>query len=699
VLDPFGASPRLAVEVARTGRGILVAAANPVTRFVLERTARPAGVAAFQSALSRLAASPKDAGRLEPFVLDLYATACSQCGHDVSAEYFVWERERGQPVRRAYTCPNCSHVAEEPVTAADIEKAGTFESQGLARARALEQVAPADDPDRASAEAALAVYPGRAVYALISVLNKLEQINFEPEARAAAEALLLSAFDSANALWGHPEGRTRPRQLTASPHFREMNVWRSLERAMDEWNLPDPGIQVSHWQPGTVPAPGEVAIFSGPARDLVPSLRGLPIEAVVTVLPRPNQAQWTLSALWTAWLWGRKAAAPMRAALRRRRYDWAWHASALRASLAGLAAALRPGMLVLTFVPEAEPGFLGAGFAGLDAGGFRLTGRALRAEEEQALLAWEVSPGPATGVEVGLWRTRLTDAAQDALEAWAQPARFEILHAAAWSDLASRRWLSPLWSEDEDHPMGRVADEFGKVLADRKAFVRLDTRSDPETGVFWLSHPSADTAPWADRVELSILEILRRHGEAAQAEVEEEVCQQFPGLLTPDRAFMRACLFSYATEETDSGGRWILREQDLLEARRADREAVLQLVMELAARIGYHPSGNDPVRWRDAGGREVFVISVRETAAFGDLLEGPAADRAVAVIPGGRGALVAEKARRDPRLENWLRDGSRVVKYRHLRRLAEEATLKPENFVERLAIDPPGREDPQLPLL
>jgi hypothetical protein len=93
------------------------------------------------------------------------------------------------------------------------------------------------------------------------------------------------------------------------------------------------------------------------------------------------------------------------------------------------------------------------------------------------------------------------------------------------------------------------------------------------------------------------------------------------------------------------------------------------------------------------------VISVRETAAFGDLLEGPAADRAVAVIPGGRGALVAEKARRDPRLENWLRDGSRVVKYRHLRRLAEEATLKPENFVERLAIDPPGREDPQLPLL
>jgi hypothetical protein len=687
------------VEVARTGRGILVAAANPVTRFVLERAGRPVSLAAFQSALSRLAASPKDATRLEPFVLDLYSTICSQCGHSVSAEYFVWERDRGQPVRRAYTCPNCSHVAEEPVTAADVEKAGTFEGQGLARARALEQVTTADDPDRASAEAALAVYPGRAIYALISVLNKLEQIDFEPEARVAAEALLLSAFDSANALWGHPEGRTRPRQLTASPHFREMNVWRSLERAMDEWDLPEPGIRVSDWTPGVVPAAGEVAVFPGPARDLLASLRGLPIEAVVTVLPRPNQAQWTLSALWTAWLWGRKAAIPMRAALRRRRYDWAWHASALRASLAGLAAVLRPGLPVLTFVPEAEPGFLGAAFAGLDAGGFRLTGRALRAEEEQALLAWEVSPGPASGVEVGLWRRRLTDAAQDALEAWAQPARFAILHSAAWSDLASRRWLSPLWSEAQDHPMGRVADEFEKVLADRKTFIRLDSRSELETGVFWMSHPSTDSLPLADRVELAILEILRRHGQAVQAEVEEEICQQFAGLLTPDRGLMRACLFSYASEDTDHEGRWILREEDRLEARRADRAAVVQLVVELAGRLGYHPSGTDPVRWLDAGGRESFVISVRETAAFGDLLEGPASDRTVAVIPGGRGALVAEKARRDPRLEDWLRDGSRVVKYRHLRRLMEEATLKPENFVERLAIDPPGHEDPQLPLL
>jgi hypothetical protein len=39
------------------------------------------------------------------------------------------------------------------------------------------------------------------------------------------------------------------------------------------------------------------------------------------------------------------------------------------------------------------------------------------------------------------------------------------------------------------------------------------------------------------------------------------------------------------------------------------------------------------------------------------------------------------------------------MKYRHVRRLAAETTLTVENLAERLAIDPPEHQDPQLPLL
>jgi len=60
---------------------------------------------------------------------------------------------------------------------------------------------------------------------------------------------------------------------------------------------------------------------------------------------------------------------------------------------------------------------------------------------------------------------------------------------------------------------------------------------------------------------------------------------------------------------------------------------------------------------------------------------------------------VAEKERRDPRLRAWLSEGGRIVKFRHIRRLAAEASVQADNFAERLGIDPTQREDPQLPLL
>ena len=39
--------------------------------------------------------------------------------------------------------------------------------------------------------------------------------------------------------------------------------------------------------------------------------------AALAVLPRPNQAYWTLSAMWSGWLWGIEAVAPLHSALER----------------------------------------------------------------------------------------------------------------------------------------------------------------------------------------------------------------------------------------------------------------------------------------------------------------------------------------------------------------------------------------------
>ena len=102
VIDPLGSSPRMVLEAASSNRRLVVACNNPVTRFVLRYTLSPLPAASFQSALANLAAAPKNGGRLEPFLLDLYQTVCAHCGDITSAEYFVWDRESNQPILKVY---------------------------------------------------------------------------------------------------------------------------------------------------------------------------------------------------------------------------------------------------------------------------------------------------------------------------------------------------------------------------------------------------------------------------------------------------------------------------------------------------------------------------------------------------------------------------------------------------------------------
>lgn len=697
VLDPFGASPRLVVEAALAGRAVLVAASNPISRFVLEHTASPFPLTLLQAALARLAAAPKDGTRLERFLLDLYATTCSRCGGRVIADVFVWEREADAPVLKGYSCEHCGHSAEEAASEEDRRRAAAHAGRGLQHARALEQVAPAGDPDRSHAEAALAVYPGRALYALITLVGKLEQLRLEGPLRQAAEALLLSAFDAANALWGHPEGRARPLQLTASPRFREANVWRAMERAAAEWAAGPTMVEVRAWPEGGLPEPGQVAVFPGPAREMVEALPKVAVQALVTVLPRPNQAYWTLSALWAAWLWGREAAATIKVALRRRRYDWAWHAAALRAALGGIAAALQPGIPVLAFMPEAESGFIAAALAGLDGAGFRLDGRALRAQDSQAVFSWRLEPAPARSPDPEA-QTRLAEAARRILRQRGEPAPYVTLHAAGWSELAAERLLQPLWNKEDGNPVLALADAVPTILGDRSVFLRLGGGTEPESGLYWLVDPSGSSVPLAERVERLVLEALRATPLVEEIEVEARVCAALPGLLTPDRRLIQACLRSYAEQEPGTR-RWRLRSEDEDETRRQDCLEVRRLLIDMGERMGFAVEVGERIAWKDRGGVPLYLFRVAELAAVGELLRDAGAPDVIHVLPGGRASLVAEMARRDPRLRDWLAVRGRVLKFRHVRRLAAETTLRPENLAERLALDPPEHSDPQLPLL
>lgn len=449
VLDPFCASPRLAIEAARAGYRLLVTAHNPIARFLLEMAANPPQTEEFKAALAELAASYKADERIEPHIRALYNTHCQRCGQLVSADSFIWEHGNPGPHTRIYTCPSCGDTGEHPCSSYDTERASQFSSSGLHKARALERVIASTDQDRIHVEQALGVYLPRALYGLITIINKMEGLSLSPTGQKCLAALLLHAFDQANALWRVPPPRERRRQLTIPRQFRERNIWQALEQGIELYSADSNGevsapIPLSIW-PNLPPESGGICVHEGRLALIADSLSNLNIKSVCAAFPRPNQAFWTLSALWAGWLWGREAVGTFKSVLHRQRYDWGWHTNALSSVFRQLANVLDPSTPILGLVGEAETGFIAAALVAAKLAGCGLEGLAVRPEETQAQIVWSckdtTEPIKASGslMDVGIF------SANRYLESRGEPAGyFNTICAAIMR-------ITQVWNPDLDH--------------------------------------------------------------------------------------------------------------------------------------------------------------------------------------------------------------------------------------------------------
>ena len=681
VLDPFGAAPRLGIEMARYGYRVLVAVNNPVTRFLFELNADPPSVTDLRAALADLAAARKGDERLETHLQSLYLTNCTKCQRTIQADAFVWERGAKSPSARIYRCP-CGEAGEFPITEADQERASLMAAtEGLHRSRALERLAGSDDPDRVHAVEALECYLPRAVYVLTTIINKLDSLSLPLERRRGLMALILSACDEANTLWPYPTERPRPKQLTVPPRFLEKNIWRALEQAVDDWTNSAAPLPLTVW-PALPPESGGVCIFEGPLRDLAPRLNEIPMGAVVTALPRPNQAFWTLSALWAGWLWGREAVGAFRSVLRRRRYDWNWHAGALQAALKNLSTHLPLNTPVFAFLAEAEPSFLSAALLAASGAGFDLHGLAIRSRHDPLQIVWyrrAFTLENKDQIDTEVVRKGMLDA----LLQRGEPMPYLHLHAASLIAMAEDHTLN--WREEA---LAQLHIPIQAALTGAE-FVHHGASENPELGLWGLSAWDVDLEPFPDRIEVSAVRFLQKKTDCSLDELEASLDAEFTGLDTPSLGLLQAVLASYAIEKN---GRWEIRPEDSPSARRADLESAAQTLEAIATRLGYSAVRQESPRrmviWQEAG-RNVASFHLLASAVCGRLLRQPPepSERHLLVLPGGRAGLLAYKFQRDPSLKP-LADSWRILKFRALRRLGSSPTLNKAEWEKELSADP-----------
>jgi len=721
LLDPFGFSPRLDLEAARAGNRVLVTVNNPITRFLLEMACNPPAEADFKAALADLSVAKKGDERLGVHLQSLYLTTCEKCGGEVQAESFLWRKGEHAPYARVYTCPHCGDSGERVATIQDMEHARKIAStDALHRSRAFERVAALDDEDRVYAEEAIAHYLPRPLYVLTTLINRLDSLNLTTERRRALNALILVACDAGNTLWDHPSERPRPKQLNIPGQFREHNIWLQLERGISQWTETASGIPFEAW-PGKIPESGGVCIYEGRLKHLAHEVKKeIPIAAVIGSLPRPNQAFWTLSALWAGWLWGREAVEPYKLALRRRRYDWAWNATALNSAFNHLFELLPLGTPCFGLLAEPEPQFLTSALSAASAAGFDLQSLALRTSHDPIQVVWrrgehlkrEANPPGVDAVRAAL-HAHLVERGE--------PAGYLHLHAAGLIALAESHALKQK-DQEFDQALRSTQSTIQSALEDPR-FIHYSTGEHVDTGLWGLQEnvilsraaaknlsdlnidssvvgppaalPQNDiTESLADRVEVAIVTFLQKHPKAIFLEIEADLYPRFPGLLTPSRGMIYSVLLSYAEKE---GAVWKLRTEDAAPARRRDLDHMVAIVEAIGRRLGYSTRRQDKNYLWEADGRVERAFYILASALVGRAIAGTPypPEQTVIVIPGGRAALAAYKAQRDPELARRMK-AYRVVKYRLMRTLVELPMLTRETFEEQIAGDPLERSKAQM---
>jgi len=697
LLDPFGTAPRFTLEAARAGYRVLVAANNPITRFVLEMGISSTPESEFNAVLADLAVSRKGEEKLEDHLQNLYSTTCTSCESEVPAQAFLWRKREKAPYGRIFECKECGESGEKLATLDDAERAAEIaKSAGLARARVLERVAPLDDPDREYAEEAIQHYLPRTIYALATLINRLDGLQLSEERRRALTALILSACDRGNTLWPHPSGRPRPKQLSTPNQFRENNIWLALEEAISVWAGSGEPVPSLYWSDKgeKLPESGGVLLYEGRIKDLAEVVKDAPIRAVIGSIPRPNQAFWTLSALWAGWLWGGEAAEPFKVALRRRRYDWGWQATALHAALHHVFDLLPLSTPFFGLLAETDPGLLTATLTAASTAGFDLRAQAIRTAHDPIQLLWQRGERLHREREVVDLKA-VREAMHTHLHDLGEPAAYLQLYAAGLAEQAEGRGLMRP-EQDFDEALREVGINIQQAIQSDSKLVRMDSSERSlEVGLWDLRAGEARAEPLADRVERAVVTFLQKHPSSTLLEIERSLYPEFPGLLTPSKALVGAVLDSYGVQED---GRWRLRDEDRASQRRTELKKMSGLIGTIGERLGYKTEqvSENAYIWMNEG-ETVRVFYLLVSALTGRILtenQYPL-EKCLLVLPGGRAGLLAYKENRDKKLRQQL-EGWHIVKFRLLRSLEEIPVLTRQTFEEQLISDPIEQTQGQL---
>lgn len=317
VFDPIGNQPYLIADLLAENATVVADPVNPVDEVVLSCLIDPPAADIPNQIRNAFYDQRYADQRLEQYLKGLYRTTCSECGKEVQARFFIHETGSDELLEKIYTC-SCGVGGAHPANKQDKAMSAEWRrSDGMYRSKIAQSFHGVSNVDRQDVLDVLSVYTPRALFALDLIVHKIKP-TLNEDARRYFDLVLLYIADSVASLWNIKDRKDLPLQIYTPKVRMEFNIWLAVEEALallEELAKSNDG------------ANGKLLIGS-------PGIHGAPTPtAISAVVPRPNQAYWALSALWTRWLLNRPTDEPFLRTIIRKKLDWDWFYDASTAML------------------------------------------------------------------------------------------------------------------------------------------------------------------------------------------------------------------------------------------------------------------------------------------------------------------------------------------------------------------------------
>ncbi len=610
-----------------------------------------------------------------------YDTSCPACGRITEALAFRWQGSPPALVSRDLACEHCDFSGEAAADPEDRLQAAEIEPGKLLYWEMMGRVVESADPLRPRVEQAAAFYTPRALWSLWQSLRILHDLRLGQDERRALQLVLAEALWHGSSLAGQDELLWQP-NLRRPRRFLERNLWRVLDEGARRVASLTTGAAPSDRQPQLIQRwPDEAR------QRLEPGSASLALATVPPSLP----LYWLLRFVWSGWLFGRQAVAPMVDLLALRPGEWDLLGRRLQSAhqtlnewLTGggeLAVQWRwrgdedPTLTVVASLPTA-PALISVAEAGPnDYVALAVTRKTTAAPP---------APEPADWLDAGAAAMR--EAISQRGEPLTAP-RLQPFVAAAWRRLGDL----PAAAETE---MEILFDPLTPP-AGLQVIGNAGAGWEPgDVSWWWLHQPPATWQPASDMAERLALTLLQAGPIPSTDDLAWRLSQQLPPGCAPDRPWIEALAASYA-EMTEDG--LLLLPQDRPQERQTELAGLAQAVLATGQTMGFdaaiwQESGLWQVEWQQAGKRRASFVLTATTALTPRVWQSRALLPGLArylVLPGSRAGLVQWRIDHQPL---WaaaaLAGGWTFSKFRHLREMLTDTAEEPERWLAHLRLDP-----------